>query len=127
MGGIVVSALAHPFFLAAVVYGLSTGALWPIGSGTLGQALFALQSVVLLMGYGVMMLIGARAGKVRGLKRFGSSLAGMPLYWLLISVAGWYALWQLLSAPFYWEKTTHGARASAQGRRAPRESPDRTL
>ena len=32
----------------------------------------------------------------------------VPLYWLLMSVAGWYALWQLITKPHYWEKTTHG-------------------
>ncbi|GAA0534462.1 cellulose synthase/poly-beta-1,6-N-acetylglucosamine synthase-like glycosyltransferase [Rhizomicrobium palustre] len=32
-----------------------------------------------------------------------------PLYWLLISVAGWRALYQLVRDPFLWEKTPHGA------------------
>ena len=31
-----------------------------------------------------------------------------PLYWSLMSVAAWKALWQLISRPFYWEKTVHG-------------------
>ncbi len=31
-----------------------------------------------------------------------------PLYWLLMSVAAYKALWQLVHDPFYWEKTTHG-------------------
>lgn len=32
----------------------------------------------------------------------------MPLYWLLISAAAWRGLWQLMTRPFYWEKTLHG-------------------
>jgi cellulose synthase/poly-beta-1,6-N-acetylglucosamine synthase-like glycosyltransferase len=32
----------------------------------------------------------------------------MPLYWVLISVAAWRGLWQLMTRPFYWEKTLHG-------------------
>ena len=32
----------------------------------------------------------------------------IPIYWVLISVAGMMALWQLLFKPFYWEKTVHG-------------------
>ncbi len=127
MGGIVISALVHPFFLAAVVYGISTGALWPVGGGTGAQFLFALQSVVLLMGYLVMMLVAAHACKARGLDGFGRSIASMPFYWLLISVAAWYAIWQLLSAPFYWEKTKHGSKASAKGARPPRENRGRRL
>ena len=31
-----------------------------------------------------------------------------PLYWLLISVAAWKAFFQLISRPYYWEKTNHG-------------------
>ena len=31
-----------------------------------------------------------------------------PLYWLLHSVATYKALWQLITRPHYWEKTTHG-------------------
>ena len=31
-----------------------------------------------------------------------------PIYWLLMSVAAFKAFWQLITKPFYWEKTTHG-------------------
>ena len=32
----------------------------------------------------------------------------MPIYWVLISVAAWRGLLQLITRPFYWEKTLHG-------------------
>lgn len=32
----------------------------------------------------------------------------VPAYWLLMAVAGYKGLWQLVTKPFYWEKTTHG-------------------
>ncbi len=32
----------------------------------------------------------------------------IPLYWILISIAGWMAFYQLLLKPHYWEKTIHG-------------------
>lgn len=32
----------------------------------------------------------------------------IPVYWLLISIAGWIALYQLIVKPHYWEKTIHG-------------------
>ncbi len=32
----------------------------------------------------------------------------MPVYWMLISVAAWRGLLQLITRPFYWEKTAHG-------------------
>ncbi len=31
-----------------------------------------------------------------------------PVYWILISVAAWKAMFQLAHRPYYWEKTTHG-------------------
>ena len=45
-------------------------------------------------------------------------------YWVLISVAGYKGLWQLIHNPFYWEKTRHGVskHASRQpGAAAPAE------
>ncbi|MDP1833918.1 MAG: glycosyltransferase family 2 protein [Candidatus Moranbacteria bacterium] len=32
----------------------------------------------------------------------------VPVYWLMMSVASWKALWQLIFKPHYWEKTVHG-------------------
>jgi len=32
----------------------------------------------------------------------------VPLYWLMMSVAAWIALYQIIFKPHYWEKTTHG-------------------
>ena len=31
----------------------------------------------------------------------------MPAYWVLISIAAWRGLLQLITKPFYWEKTLH--------------------
>ncbi len=31
-----------------------------------------------------------------------------PLYWLMHSISAYKALWQLITRPHYWEKTTHG-------------------
>lgn len=32
----------------------------------------------------------------------------MPIYWVLISIGAWKGFLQLLTRPFYWEKTIHG-------------------
>ncbi|WP_425453998.1 glycosyltransferase family 2 protein [Paenibacillus flagellatus] len=37
-----------------------------------------------------------------------------PIYWALMSVAAFKAVWQLVTKPFYWEKTTHGLAAETQ-------------
>lgn len=44
-----------------------------------------------------------------------------PFYWLLHSLASFKALWQLVFAPFHWEKTEHGL-TRVQGRQIPQES-----
>lgn len=36
-----------------------------------------------------------------------------PLYWLVMSLAAMYALYQLIVKPHYWEKTTHGLHLKA--------------
>jgi cellulose synthase/poly-beta-1,6-N-acetylglucosamine synthase-like glycosyltransferase len=38
----------------------------------------------------------------------------MPAYWVLISIAAWRGLLQLITKPFYWEKTLHGVSKSAE-------------
>ena len=32
----------------------------------------------------------------------------IPIYWVLMSYAAWKGTFQLITKPFYWEKTTHG-------------------
>lgn len=32
----------------------------------------------------------------------------VPIYWLMMSIAAWMALYQLIFEPHYWEKTVHG-------------------
>ena len=43
-------------------------------------------------------------------KRYAEIPYGLtfPLYWVLISIAAWKGLFQLLTKPFFWEKTVHG-------------------
>ena len=41
-------------------------------------------------------------------RKSGLYLLTLPAYWLLISIAGWRALLQLVTNPFKWEKTAHG-------------------
>ncbi len=38
----------------------------------------------------------------------------MPAYWVLISIAAWRGLVQLVTKPFYWEKTQHGVTKTAK-------------
>jgi cellulose synthase/poly-beta-1,6-N-acetylglucosamine synthase-like glycosyltransferase len=39
----------------------------------------------------------------------------MPIYWVMISIAAWRGLIQLITKPFYWEKTSHGVTKGTNG------------
>jgi cellulose synthase/poly-beta-1,6-N-acetylglucosamine synthase-like glycosyltransferase len=122
VGGTVLAALVHPFFLALVLTDTALGKLFT-ESDTIGQALRqGLAVTTLFLGY-----IGSAVLAFVGLKRrklLGSSwvLLLMPLYWVLLSFAAWRAAIQLITAPYRWEKTEHGlARTSRYGKiRRPR-------
>jgi len=99
--GIFLSALFHPFFMAITV--------WLFVLDPLQLSVTTMLNLeVFVLGYGVAMLAGAKALRQRGLKGWWFTIASMPIYWLLMSVAAWMALWQLAFAPFKWNKTEHG-------------------
>ena len=45
----------------------------------------------------------------------------VPIYWALISIAAWKGAIQLLTRPFYWEKTQHGISKSDRHERQTEE------
>jgi hypothetical protein len=54
----------------------------------------------------------------RDLQRNGWVIALAPLHWMLLAVAAWRGVFQLLWDPYRWEKTDHGlARSSRLSRR----------
>ncbi len=114
MAGIVASALLHPFFL--VLFFIDIASLLNDKQAP-AQAAYAYGGLaVLVVGYGAAMAAGFKALRVRMLHKLLPSVAGMPVYWLLISVGGWLALWQLVRSPFHWNKTSHGiSRIYTQG------------
>jgi hypothetical protein len=50
-------------------------------------------------------LIGAVG---RGHDDLAPSAMLMPIYWIMMSVAGYLALYELIAKPYYWQKTEHG-------------------
>jgi glycosyltransferase XagB len=65
----------------------------------------------LLAGNALMIYVSMMGAFLR--KRYGLVIWALlnPVYWLLHSVASYKALWQLITRPHYWEKTTHGISA----------------
>jgi cellulose synthase/poly-beta-1,6-N-acetylglucosamine synthase-like glycosyltransferase len=99
--GVFFSALFHPFLMALSV--------WFVVANPFHVSVTTMLNLeVFVLGYGVAMLAGAKALRQLGLRCRWSTIASMPAYWLLMSVAAWMALWQLVFAPFKWNKTEHG-------------------
>lgn len=110
MGGMILSCFVHPWFYAALALSVVSGNLEILIGSSQSQVLYWIGLFNLLAGYISAMALGIAAVGRRGrLSLLASSLA-MPLYWLLISYAAYRALWQLLTAPHFWEKTRHRAR-----------------
>lgn len=117
VAGNVVAALIHPLFLAAMLIGLAQR-----GSGHLGAGLLDIVNGGLLAtGYLASGVIGWLGLDQRRMHRSAWVLALIPLYWLMLSLAAWRALIQLMRAPYHWEKTDHGfARSSLRRQMAAR-------
>jgi len=108
VGGTVLSALVHPLFFAAAVYLIATNQLFDTGASMFGEAIFWVYVGVFASGYLTSAALGLIGLGRRNLLRQGWVLLLMPIHWLLLSIAAWRALYQLLFNPFHWEKTAHG-------------------
>jgi cellulose synthase/poly-beta-1,6-N-acetylglucosamine synthase-like glycosyltransferase len=108
MGGILLSVLAYPVSLALLAQGLWDGRLFAEPVSGLEGWLWWVSLINLGLGLTSSMALAALAVHRRGRRRLMPWALGMPVYWLLISAAGYRALWKLMSEPFRWEKTRHG-------------------
>ncbi|MBI3673594.1 MAG: glycosyltransferase [Rhizobiales bacterium] len=114
--GIFGSALLHPLCMGATVALFIVEPTLPADAGFPTIALAGLNLMVLVTGYGATMLAGVKALRRLRIRGWILPILSTPLYWLLISVAAWLALWQFLTDPYYWNKTEHGL-SSLQKRR----------
>ncbi|MDA8346064.1 MAG: glycosyltransferase [Thermaerobacter sp.] len=70
--------------------------------------LYYLASINLFAGNFSFIFINMVGAARRGDWRLIKYEVAMPVYWSMMSVAAWKAALQLLTRPFYWEKTEHG-------------------
>lgn len=117
VGGNVLAALVHPFFLIGLVWTLVTHVPDLTEAHMLPFA-FALFSITAAAGYLTSILLGCVGLLRQGLPSTLWVLLLTPWHWLLLSYAAWRALAQLVRAPYRWEKTEHGlARTSRVAQR----------
>lgn len=111
IGGTILSALVHPWFYVLLAAELAGGGFLARPDLVFGLPFWAISVFSLAGGYAAAMALGVLALRARRLDRLLWQVPLMPLYWLLISVAAYRALWHFVRAPFKWEKTEHGAAA----------------
>ncbi|MEM1364167.1 MAG: glycosyltransferase family 2 protein [Pseudomonadota bacterium] len=110
-GGTLLATLLHPWiyvllFVLAMpgVHGIADGHQWLVAVDVANIL------VAFIVQYSLVMLAVHRAPWVHrsghGLRRWWP--VGMPVYWLLATLAAWRAVWQLITNPHKWEKTPHG-------------------
>lgn len=107
VGGTVISALAHPLFLIALLTGTG-GTLFWMPETIIELHIWIMSLFNLSVGYGAAIALGYLASRKRKLKGLVLQIWLMPIYWLFISFAAYRAVWQWIFAPFHWEKTQHG-------------------
>jgi cellulose synthase/poly-beta-1,6-N-acetylglucosamine synthase-like glycosyltransferase len=116
IGGTVLAALVHPFFVAELV--------WRLFVGNAGVLFAGIPAATIAAGYAASGLLALLGLKRRGLLGSGWVLLTMPIHWLLLSLAAWRALYQLARDPYRWEKTEHGlAKTSRMAEVAPCTQP----
>ena len=108
IGGMVLSTLVYPAFIALLVVQLMTGRPFDQPDGVLGRLLIGVSLYNLAAGYGSSLLLSLSCVLRHRRWDLLLQLPLMPIYWLLISLAGYRALLQLATDPFKWEKTEHG-------------------
>jgi cellulose synthase/poly-beta-1,6-N-acetylglucosamine synthase-like glycosyltransferase len=112
--GIILSALLHPVFYLLLGWNILSGNLGA-GGALSGKLLYGLAAANFFGGYlGSGLLAWAGLREARNL-RLLPHLVLFPAYWLMISAAAYRAAWQLLRAPFFWEKTPHGLSKAPRG------------
>jgi cellulose synthase/poly-beta-1,6-N-acetylglucosamine synthase-like glycosyltransferase len=114
VGGNALAALVHPLFMGALVYWLVGGSAMWRGDSTAAAIFAAIYGTSVVIGYVTSAFLGWLGLLRRGLLPMAWVLLLTPAHWLLLSLAAWRALYQLIFAPYAWEKTEHGLAKSSR-------------
>ncbi len=115
--GIIVAALVHPLSYVLIIH---DGLLFDESQTLLSRNLWLLAVFNLIAGYVASLALALCVMRGKRARRLLPHLLLIPVYWLMISAACYRAVYQLVRAPHYWEKTEHGV---CKWRRRPRKRP----
>ena len=111
-GGLILSALVFPIFCTLAVVDLWRG-YWLSNFHTpVERIVWAIAVFNLATAYVGSVVAAWIAAWRMGSMRLALGAFLMPVYWLLISLAAYRALFQLMTSPYRWEKTEHRPRTS---------------
>lgn len=105
IGGILVT-LFNPIFWALAILALVVDPPW-LGELFPGPLLYLAVFELVIGNFVQLYLFLVGLGR-RGLWELVPAMLLLPVYWVLMSIAGWKGALQLVTRPFYWEKTDHG-------------------
>jgi cellulose synthase/poly-beta-1,6-N-acetylglucosamine synthase-like glycosyltransferase len=101
LGGAVSSALLNPLLWLILVHSC-------LFRSPADYSVMNVSAAALLLGNAALTWLAVIAPRRRGWKSLAPYGFTVTFYWSLVSIAAWRALWQLITRPFYWEKTAHG-------------------
>ncbi|MBA3446750.1 MAG: hypothetical protein H0T56_03920 [Pseudaminobacter sp.] len=126
LGGMVVSALAHPILVISALL-LSLDLLLDKPLSVWQSAMLVIDAANIACGYLSFILLGWQTLKKPERQGFWKIVLFTPVYWVMMSIAAWRAVWQLWLRPHHWEKTPHqkstNHRADVVSALNPREIP----
>ena len=106
VGGTVGILLVNPIFWLLALIWLATH-WWAINS-IFPTTIFFIGTISFFAGNFAFIYAAMLACLHRRYYRLATYALMMPFYWILMSIAAWKGVLQLITNPFYWEKTTHG-------------------
>lgn len=107
MSGMIFSSLLHPIILALPFILYFTFDFSIVMSSNLHISMFVLSLSALVIGYSAALLSNFQAIAEFKRWRLLPTLISSPVYWLLISISAWLAIYEYYKNPFYWAKTEH--------------------
>lgn len=106
VGGNILTALSLPFMLVMFGYWLATR--WSGFDIIFPPIVLYISLFNLIIGNGFFVYLNMLGAFKRHNFHLMPYALTVPAYWLLMTVAAYKGLWQLIHNPFFWEKTTHG-------------------
>ncbi|MBN8845075.1 MAG: glycosyltransferase [Sphingomonadales bacterium] len=106
IGGTVLSGLLNPIFWGVFAFWIITQTS---GFDLVFPPILLYMSLLnLLLGNGMFIFLMMLAPFRRQWVKLAPYSITVIWYWVLLSIASWKGAWQLITKPFYWEKTQHG-------------------